>query len=67
MFKIEKGIPIPMSRETGLTAAIRKLKVGDSFVVTRVQRAQCAASGNRLGFKLATRNAEGGVRVWRIA
>ena len=65
-FKIESGIPIPVTRmKTGLTKALRKLKPGDSvFLPTQ--------SAYRLAYKVlgrgnaVVRSEKHGYRVWRL-
>jgi hypothetical protein len=66
IIKIEKGIPIPPPRGLGISAALRAMDVGDSFLITgRNQASASSALGRFAPKKFATRNVEGGVRIWR--
>ena len=75
--KIESGIPIPgdKSKAKGLTAAIRKMQVGDSIFLEGLQpshlsgRIQFAKleTGYKLISRTVTENGIKGVRIWRIA
>jgi hypothetical protein len=75
-FAIEQGIPIPKKGQTqwcGISLAIAKLKVGDSFLVPPdchpVQMyGSCYNAAKRLGYKIVTRKISGtGWRIWRTA
>lgn len=68
--KIEKGVPMPELKMAPITATLKSLKVGDSFMwpgglKNPTQRAH--ATARYMGLKVATRKVDGGVRVWRIA
>lgn len=73
VIKIEKGIPLPpkgsvlRSRDTEFD----KLEVGDSFFEAGKKSDQIAgaytAMARRRGWKVAFRQVDGGVRVWRVA
>lgn len=76
--KIEKGLPIPAhpKRGSGITCALRKMSVGDSFLVPaddidiKLQStitAQCSQFARNKAFKFTTRRVEGGYRVWKIS
>ncbi|HQT62754.1 hypothetical protein [Acidiphilium sp.] len=68
MIEIEKNVPMPMRRQR---YPWRQMKVGDSFVVPGKTSGAFSgakrAAAKATGFKFATRNVEGGVRVWRVA
>lgn len=65
--KIEKNVPIPKPRMTGLTEGVRSLQIGDSFIVEgRDQLVNLWVTSKRLGIKITTRTTEEGIRVWRI-
>ena len=66
--KIEKGIPIPLpgSKNSGITYVLRKMDVGDSFITSSPPHTahQCARQVN---IKIAVRKqSEKEFRVWRI-
>lgn len=66
--KIEDGIPVP-ARWDGLTDALRKLKVGQSFLLSKEKRNTVHASAFHAFGKrghIATRSEGDNVRVWRI-
>jgi len=75
MYKIEAGIAIPSATryKGGLKSKypFADLKVGESFLVpnktTDKFGATVQTARKRTGFTLATRNVEGGVRIWRTA
>lgn len=63
--KIEKNIPIPIGKVSGLTSLMRKMKVGDSVAVPA--SAGVYTQAMLAGIKVTTRKeAAGGVRIWRI-
>lgn len=67
--KIEKCIPIPnrAGHRSGLTAALRSLEVGDSFLWPKTKRASIIPAATLVRIKVATRAEGDHVRVWRIA
>ena len=78
-FKIEKGIPAPLSAEMAIRRRypLAEMQSGDSFLVPlngesrevvrqRLTQA-CAYANRKWGFKLCTRKTDDGIRVWRIA
>jgi hypothetical protein len=68
-YKIEKGIPIPeISREReGLTALLRSMEIGDSFVCTRKDLRNVYAASKRIGIPIVTRRiSEDKQRIWRV-
>ena len=76
MYKIETGIPIPVRTTKGGAGRKPKypfadLKVGESFLVpnktTEKFGATVTLARKRTGMNFATRNVEGGVRIWRTA
>lgn len=76
MFEIEKNIPLlPRKLPHGPAAKypFALMDVGDSFFVPATPKVSPAKVQTRLstrkipGAKFATRQVEGGVRVWRIA
>ncbi len=67
---IESGVPIlRMDKPCGpLFTALRKLEVGQSFVVDTTMRSRVHAKAKSIGIKVATRAISGGkLRIWRIA
>jgi hypothetical protein len=68
--KIDKGTPVPSQvlARNGLTALLRGMDVGDSFLYPKVKRTNLHPLFQRIaGSKFATRSAdETNVRVWRI-
>lgn len=67
LYEIEKNIPIPPPSQWGKNLNfIKKLEVGDSFVVEKRSRGSIVTSARRTEIVLATRVLEDGrVRVWR--
>lgn len=68
--EIERGIPVPKPVRPE-KYPFRELKVGESFLVDwepKIVRVRYAAAmaAKRQKRKFATRQVEGGVRVWRI-
>lgn len=65
--KIEKGIPVGRGRGVAREVA-DKMNVGDSVLFpTRKDAERMRWLLKTAGFGVATRNVEGGVRVWRTA
>lgn len=66
--KIEKGVPIPGRRSYGsFTATLRKMEVGDSIFVEGMRGQDVGGRFQHVKpMKFAKRDAEGGVRIWRI-
>ena len=75
MYKIEKGIPI-----SGMygkwKAIVRPLEPGDSILIPEedypekgkdAMRGSLLFAAKSLGYKLATRTVEGGLRIWRTS
>jgi hypothetical protein len=72
-FAIEKQIPLP-KRHQPSKYPWKQMEVGDSFfVATDTKRkaiqfgAMASDTGKRLGCKFATRQVDGGIRIWRVA
>ena len=68
--EIKKGIPMPEPRARGITAALRKMDVGDSIFLRgrKTNRVTNITSllAKKTGFTFTTRTVDGGTRVWRI-
>ena len=70
MYEIEKNVPMPTGRgyAKGMTDAIRRMEVGDSFVIEKLKRRSAYVAAKRLGDrKISVREVDGAYRVWRIA
>jgi hypothetical protein len=69
--KIERGIPIPKRRQTGLTPALLKLDVGDSVLSkSKIQSIYSVIGHVRKKHPertFETRAMDGGTRIWRTA
>lgn len=74
-YKIDKGIPIPLSRSGGQKTQdlVMLMEVGDSIFVPDVTSSATASSRLGLSWRAAKyqrqftcRKVEGGVRVWRV-
>lgn len=66
-FKIESGIPVHESMRTGLSKTIRKMKVGDSFVIPLSIRASLACYAKRLRVVLTSHKInDKEARTWRV-
>jgi len=67
---IEHDVPLPPKRNRiGVTDAVRKMKIGDSFLATQRQRNAAFAAAHGLGVKLTSRRMNDEldqIRVWRI-
>lgn len=68
-YKIEKNIPIPegTGHAQGLTAAVRRLEVGESLLVAENQRSTVHAAAKKAKIAVLTRTTGEKVRVWRTA
>ena len=68
--KIEKDIPAPAPRARGITAALRKMDVGDSIFLRGKKphdvTTQVTILTKKTERKFVARTVEGGLRVWRI-
>jgi len=66
--KIEKNVPMENDRAKGVTAILREMEVGDSFVVAEVKRMGIGTCARQVGIEITTRKQpDGTVRVWRTA
>ncbi len=68
-YVIEDNIPIPPAiHSTGITAAVRSLKIGQSVFIPHVKEtSQFGGIFKHVEGRFTTRKVEGGgVRVWRI-
>jgi len=62
--QIEKNIPIPnRRRSTGLSEAMRKMKVGDSVIVSSFAIAYVVA--RHVNIEVTCRKVDGKIRAWR--
>lgn len=65
--KIEKNIPIPPRRGSGIAAILREMQVGDSVLFPRGDGRNARSTFGRFEpKKFCTRSVDGGIRVWRI-
>lgn len=66
--KIEKRVPVPPTgRTTGLTDALKKMAVGDSFILpTGITPYSPHAYAKSVGVKVTVKKQKRGYRVWRI-
>lgn len=79
--KIDKGvdIPRPMKEASGICAALRRMEIGDSFMLPSSLTgsdskalqsnisAQCCQFSRGKKFKFTVRKVDGGYRVWMIS
>ena len=71
--KIEKNIPIPAKKgrpKTALTLALEKMEIGDSILISNIDRKklynQIYVQGKKLKFKFTCRvDEDGNQRIWR--
>lgn len=63
--KVDRTVPVPPSRHTGVTALLRQLNVGESVLLDSPHPAALAqrvfGKGNYRSHK-----EHGGIRIWRI-
>lgn len=67
--KIQSNIPFPTKKSfsRGLTATLRKMKIGDSFEIPMTSRAALYPAVRRIGIKIISQKSdETNIRVWRI-
>ena len=65
--KIEKNVPMPESKGRGFSAALRKLKPGESFVIPIDARSSIRTLATRLGMRISVRTLdEARIRVWLV-
>ncbi len=66
-FKIEKGVPMP-TKAGKWTRLVSAMDIGDSVTVPTGSMATCISQAARAkGYKVISRQVEGGIRVWRTA
>ncbi len=65
MFNIDKDIEVPDSPLLGVTAYLRTLNIGDSFLCPPKTRNGLQQVAKRIGIKLVTRAEGDSIRVWR--
>ena len=66
--RIEKGVPLPEKQGEGFTALLRKMQIGDSFLVTAYQGSSIRTMFYRmrpLRFKSRILG-DGNMRIWRV-
>ncbi len=74
MFVIEKGVPKPDKKGMKAKYPLGQMEVGDSFLIPtegkdaqRSVQTECGSHWTRLKpKKFASRQVEGGVRIWRV-
>ena len=64
---IQKNVPIPPPRQTGITALLKQLKVGESVIVDTPNRGSLHGNAKNIGIKIVTRKEGSGFRVWRVS
>jgi len=68
MYIIENGITPPKENGVGRVEALKKLKIGDSFICDYQERKCVIASQKNASIKLTSKKqSENCYRVWRIA
>ena len=68
--KIEHGIPIPaiVRKTDGITAMLREMKPGDSFVIPKEQQTSVRTIASKLKVSIVSRRISAAKhRVWRVA
>jgi hypothetical protein len=66
--KIEKGVPMPIGRSTGITATLRAMEPGDSIFLPNGKHTNVRGLMQRVpSAKFTARTVEGGLRIWRLA
>lgn len=77
MYKIEKGIPLPILRKDSIELPLSEMKVGDSFLVpfddlafyknpTKSLKSKVRRASEKIGMVLITyRERNRGFRIWR--
>lgn len=66
--KVDKGIPIPPRQRSKWADLLKKMAVGDSFMVQSCGERDCALRANccKHGIKVVSRKINGeGYRIWR--
>lgn len=67
-YEIEKNMPIPEYTQWGKNIHfLKKLEIGDSFVVEGNSRSSFLISARRMGIKAVSRSlGNGKARIWRV-
>lgn len=69
-YQIEKNVSLPVGiKDQGFTGTMRKLEIGDSFVVERKSYSLSYAHqiARRLGIRVSVRSiSKSEIRIWRI-
>lgn len=66
MIEIEKNIPIP--EKNSFSDQLRKMEIGDSFVISLKERGKINGYSVNLGIKFTSKKiSDTDCRVWRIA
>lgn len=64
---IEKGVPVPTSRHTGIAKALREMEVGDSRLFAEEAQSNISARTCHMKPRKYVSRKEGdGTRVWRV-
>lgn len=67
-YEITKGIPLPKrGRDGKLTEALKKLEIGDSFLISAEVRIYVGTLSKRHNVKISTHKEGDQYRLWRIA
>lgn len=65
--QIDKNVPLPANRKSGLTSVFRNMEINDSVVIPLSIRHLAASTANQIGIKITTSKiSETEARVWRI-
>jgi hypothetical protein len=65
--KVESGIPLPKKRSSGITMAMRMMKIGDSFIMDSEKSGSLASSAKCAEIKVTMlKISKSKHRVWRI-
>jgi len=69
MIRIEKGVPLPSLGSIGrreLVAALKKMKVGESFVYSGPTRNPVYVAAKIAGVRVTARIVDGSEGIWRV-
>lgn len=68
---IEKGVPVPTPRQTGIAKALREMEVGDSRTFAETTQVRVSANvaymHKHSDLRFTIRKEGTSVRVWRVA
>jgi len=65
--KIDKNVPLPESQGRGFSAALRKMKPGESIVIPLDARSSIRTLATRLGLRINVRTIDAEhIRVWLV-